>query len=192
MTKEMTTGRARVCVLLSGGIDSTACVQFYQEVGCQVSAAYIDYGQKSCVRELYSSRRVAEHYNILLNEFVWTGRWKQKSGTIDGRNAFFIAGAIMEMSSLVDIIAFGIHSGTKYFDCSLPFYRMMERLTKEYTSGRVHIGAPFRLWSKKDIWDYCRQSGVPLDLTYSCEYGLNQPCGKCPSCKDLKLLYASS
>jgi len=182
----------RVCVLLSGGIDSTACLHFYKDAGSSLEAVFIDYGQRSAERELLSTKKVAQHYDIRLHRLAWHCRWKNKTGLIVGRNMFFLAAAMMEMSAIADVIGIGIHSGTNYFDCSSSFLRLMKKIASDYSQGSLQIGAPFISWHKKDIWDYCRSSGVPLDLTYSCEYGLRQPCGKCPSCRELEALYASS
>lgn len=43
--------------------------------------------------------------------------------------------------------------------------------------------------NKIEVWEYAKSKRVPINLTYSCELGLKQPCGKCPSCKDLIILY---
>ncbi len=85
-------------VLLSGGIDSSACLVFYLAQGFSISALFVDYGQVS--------------------------------------------------------------------------------------KGRGE-SAPSAVWS------YCKRLGVPVELTYSCEMGKDQPCGKCLSCKDLEKLYAA-
>ena len=55
--------------------------------------------------------------------------------------------------------------------------------------GKITLSAPFVDWTKKQIFDYCRLEKIPLELTYSCELGKNQPCGECSSCKELTALY---
>lgn len=39
-----------VLVLLSGGIDSTACLDFYLQLGRPSCALFVDYGQPAAVR----------------------------------------------------------------------------------------------------------------------------------------------
>ena len=56
------------------------------------------------------------------------------------------------------------------------------------TGGRVRVDAPFVRQSKVDLAIYCLLNRLPRELTYSCELGLDQPCGKCNSCKDLLVL----
>ena len=88
------------------------------------------------------------------------------------------------------VIAIGIHAGTAYYDCSRSFILKAGRLVEEYTDGAITVAAPFVDWTKREIWDYCSVKEVPVNLTYSCEVGGEQPCGSCLSCKDLEALHA--
>ena len=90
------------------------------------------------------------------------------------------------------LIAIGIHSGTNYFDCSTSFFQSVAQIVEGYTDNTIQITAPFLTWSKKDIIQYCFLEGIPLELTYSCELGLQQPCSKCLTCKDLITIYDST
>ena len=191
MNKSQQKREGEVCVLLSGGIDSAACVAFHVQRSEKLYAAFIDYGQKSARRERLAAHRIARYYGLPLREFAWTGSRRAKSGLILGRNAFFVTAVLMEITQDTRIISLGIHSGTRYPDCSPSFVQTMQTLTDDYTKGSVRITAPFLRWLKVDIWKFCKRSEVPLELTYSCEYGLDQPCGRCPSCRDLQALYAA-
>jgi len=179
-------------VLLSGGIDSSACVSFYMDQGFSTEGVFIDYGQIALPREIRAAESIAEHYRIPLNKFKWSGGQQKKSGFICGRNAFLLFSSLMELPQETGILAIGIHSGTTYQDCSMSFVRKMQGLFDAYTHGRVQIGTPFLKWLKGDIWHYSKSRGVPLTLTYSCERGEDQPCGHCLSCRDLEILYAST
>ena len=182
----------RAWVLLSGGIDSSACVAFYLEQGFSVAGIFVDYGQTAMPREVRAAEAIAKHYCIPLTKLTWTGSKQKTSGLILGRNAFLLFGALMELPEDHGILSFGIHAGTSYQDCKGPFVRRMQSLFDTYTHGKVQIGTPFLKWTKSDIWRYSKSRGVPLDLTYSCERGENQPCGLCLSCQDLEHLYAST
>jgi len=179
-------------VLLSGGIDSSACVSFYMDQGFSTEGVFIDYGQIALPREIRAAESIAEYYGISLKKFKWSGGQQKKSGFISGRNAFLLSSALMELPQETGILAIGIHSGTTYQDCSISFVRKMQTLFDLYTHGRVQIGTPFLKWLKSDIWHYSKSRGVPLNLTYSCERGEEQPCGHCLSCRDLEALYAST
>ena len=183
---------AKVRVLLSGGIDSSACVAFYLEQGFSVNSIFVDYGQIAAPREIEAARAIARHYNIPFSRLTWSGLHRKKAGFIRGRNAFLLVAALMELPEHAGILALGIHAGTHYQDCSLSFVRKMQSIFDTYTQGKIQIGAPFLNWEKSDIWVYSKSQGVPMELTYSCERGKDQPCGLCLSCRDLEILYASS
>ena len=182
--------KINTCVLLSGGIDSTACLQFYLAQKEKVIAIYIDYGQLSACHELKAAGQISQYYEIELKTLKLEGTLTPKKDYICGRNSFLLIAALMEMPN-VNIIALGIHAGTSNSDCSFLFVERMQSVFDVYTKGTVQLGVPFLGWSKNEIWQYCRQEKVPLKLTYSCEYGKKQPCGKCLSCKDLEALNVS-
>jgi len=181
-----------ICVLFSGGIDSTACIHFYREQGAEVSAVFIDYGQKAAKRELISARRISHFFDVSLEKFTWTGKRLDKTGPILGRNAFFLMAALMEISPRTRIVSMGIHAGTEYVDCSASFLDKMRGIIDDYTGGMIQLGVPFIKWQKIDIWNYCKNRDLPLELTYSCELGCDQPCGRCQSCRYLEALHASA
>jgi 7-cyano-7-deazaguanine synthase len=66
----------------------------------------------------------------------------------------------------------------------------MQKTFDLYTDGMVNISTPFIDWKKNEIYNYTKKNKIPVHLTYSCELGEKQPCGKCKSCKDLEYLYA--
>jgi len=179
----------RVTVLLSGGIDSTACIPYYRIKQFSVSGLFINYGQLASPKEDSAAARVCRHYEIPLQRIVVSGYENLSGGYVVGRNAFLLHVALMAFNHHAGIIALGIHSGTQYVDCSEGFLRHMQMSFDLYASGRIRVDAPFLHWNKREIWEFCREATVPLELTYSCENGLDQPCGKCASCQDLEALY---
>ncbi len=182
--------KANVSVLLSGGIDSTACIQFYHSRGFKVSALNINYGQMACKNEITAASKIADYYDIPLKLVTYNGRAFLKTGQIRARNAFFLTAALLEFEGDKGIIAIGVHAGTQYADCSELFINQIQAVFNTYEDGKFRLGAPFLTWDKGQIWEYAKAENIPLDLTYSCELGLKQPCGKCFSCQDLEKLYA--
>jgi 7-cyano-7-deazaguanine synthase len=179
-----------VNVLLSGGIDSSACVSYYFERGFDVSALFIDYGQSAARQETLAASAVAEHFGIQLHRLQIGRAHIKRDGLILGRNAFLLSCALLECSPQTHLISIGIHSGTNYVDCSPLFVERMQAVFDAYTNGGVRIDAPFIHWMKCDVWNYVRSRGVPIDLTYSCELGSDSPCGICASCRDMEELHA--
>jgi 7-cyano-7-deazaguanine synthase len=183
---------SKILVLLSGGIDSTACLAYYRSQGFQVEAVFINYGQLAAKKELRAAKSVCLQFRVPLRTVRLMGVTRKGAGLIPGRNAFLLATAALEFKAKKGIIALGIHSGTRYRDCSPHFVRKMQAVLDTYSGGGVQIGAPFLRWSKGDIWAFAKAKNTPLRLTYSCERGLNQPCGSCDSCLDLEALLAGS
>lgn len=174
-------------VLLSGGLDSAACTHFLlQEFS--VRAVHLAYGQPAEIQEREAAVAIAKHYGIPLSLIRLGGCRPKARGEVLGRNAFLLFAALSEISSTQGAIAIGIHSGSPYYDCSQRFVESIQSLVDGYCDGRIRVLAPFANWTKGNIWDYCLMNDVPINLTYSCEEGLGQPCGECLSCRDLEAL----
>lgn len=184
------TNKLPVLVLLSGGIDSTACTHFYREQQHAVSALFVDYGQPAKLSERKSAQAIATHYGMPLQQLSVSGVTVPASGEITGRNALLLSAALMAIGKKAALITLGIHAGTRYFDCQPGFVRHWEELLSGYTDGRVQLGIPFLRWKKAAIWQYCTEQKVPVQLTWSCEASDTTPCGSCLSCKDKENLLA--
>jgi 7-cyano-7-deazaguanine synthase len=175
-------------VLVSGGMDSAACIDFYQRQGFAVSGLHMTYGQPAADHEIAAATAVARHYSIPLTLVQLVGGRPKSDGELLGRNAFLLFAALMEIEVFSAILALGIHSGTPYYDCSSNFLTTVQSIVDGQCDGRIQVAAPFLEWTKKEIWDYCLKHQVPINLTYSCERGLDHPCGICLSCRDLEVL----
>ena len=171
-------------VLMSGGIDSTACAQFLTGQGFDVKGLFVDYGQSARTLEGIAVSAVAESLGIPLERASFVSQRIYGAGEIVGRNGLLAMAALITCSSTTRIIAMGIHSGTPYYDCSPAFAERIDFLMQECTSGATRYLAPFLNWAKQDIYDYCRQQRLDLSATYSCEVGIMPPCGHCASCRD--------
>jgi 7-cyano-7-deazaguanine synthase len=175
-------------VLLSGGIDSAACAWFLRDRGHSIKGLFVDYGQRAVLFEKRSAEALSTTLGIALDCISVSTPNQFGAGEVIGRNAFLVFAALLSSRLHSGVIALGIHSGTTYYDCSSAFARSIDRLLAEHTDGRVRLSAPFITWSKKNIFDYYEASGLPIDLTYSCEAGSMPPCGTCLSCRDRRVL----
>jgi 7-cyano-7-deazaguanine synthase len=182
--------RCKCVVLLSGGMDSAACVDFYQRQGLAVSGLHVSYGQPAASHEVASAKAIARHYGIPLSIISMNGARPKSDGELLGRNAFLLFAALLELDTSRAMLAVGIHSGTPYYDCSSNFLTTVQSIVDGQCDGRIRVVAPFLKWTKREIWDYCLKYQVPTGLTYSCEKGLDRPCGVCLSCRDLEALRA--
>lgn len=174
-------------VLMSGGIDSTACARLLMNKGFLVRGFYIDYGQSARREEAIAVRSIARYLRLTLMRCKVEARTFGK-GEIVGRNAFFVFAGLMYSGMQDGILAMGLHAGTPYYDCSAGFIRRISTLVRDYTAGRIELVFPFQSWSKADVAAYSSDQRIPLNLTYSCEVGGRSPCGRCLSCLDRKAL----
>lgn len=177
-------------VLLSGGIDSTACACLLLERGWRVEGIFVDYGQPALSFEEKAVSAISDALSIPIRPIMARFTHPHSIGEIVGRNVLLASLALAEIGNRTGLLAMGLHAGTSYYDCGPEFVSTLQSLADGYTGGVLRIYAPFLNWPKDQIWGYCREHSVPLELTYSCEAGLKQPCGHCRSCKDLEALYA--
>jgi 7-cyano-7-deazaguanine synthase len=177
-------------LLLSGGMDSAACLDFLIANSFRVTCLFINYGQLAVRNERFSAKKVAKHYKAKFIELNLSDIGVKKAGYVQGRNLLLYSVALISVGFKKGIISSGIHKGTSYSDCTPLFHQKVQEIYDIYTAGRIRAFSPFTDWNKKDIWDYCQNKKVPLNLTYSCEKGFKKPCGKCLSCIDMKHFYA--
>jgi 7-cyano-7-deazaguanine synthase len=177
-----------VLVLLSGGVDSSCCVAFYQRMGYNVAGVFVDYGQPVEQREEKSAGAIADHYAIPLHTIRFSGPPVEFQGEIPGRNAFLVFVALLFHPTFAGLLALGIHAGTPYYDCSEHFATQLGDVLSAYREGQVLLATPFLLWTKQMIYHCCAEYKVPIQLTWSCEVGPSEPCGKCLSCRDRELM----
>ena len=178
-------------VLLSGGLDSTACLDFLCSNSYKVTSLFIDYGQLARNQEQHSAKKISRYFGVPFIKLKLDNIHFNKTGLLIGRNLFLFSTALMVTKFRLGIIASGIHKGTNYLDCGLPFLNKVQEIYDVYTGGRIRVFTPFADWVKMDIWQYSLQKSVPIKFTYSCEKGTKKPCGKCLSCIDMINLNAS-
>lgn len=170
--------------MLSGGIDSTACLAFLLSNNFDVSCTFVDFGQPARINELAAVDQVAKFYGVPLYTIRLDHTKNISRGEIPGRNAFLIFAGLMTSHAPSSVICLGIHRGTAYVDCSKMFIAQVDTVVAELTNGTTRVLAPFIEWDKNGIVNYAKAERVPIALTYSCEVGGNTPCGECSSCHD--------
>jgi len=188
MTKKT---KRHVMVLLSGGLDSAACIHYFRKLGFNVECLFVNYGQKSLKGEREAVSRISKHFKVKTKEYKVVTGIREINGVIQGRNNLFVAVALMNFDKPHGAIGLGIHAGTKYPDCASQFVLSIQAILDIYTNGNVSLDCPFIKMSKEEIVQYCKKSKIPFKLTYSCEKGSKIPCGKCDKCIELKAIYES-
>lgn len=187
----------KVVALLSGGIDSTVLLAHLIQKDYVVAGLSFDYNQTHC-KELFAASQVADHYNINhrvmrleLSGSALTGLGEIPDGHaeapdatyVPGRNIAMLAIAIGEAERIgAGCVAFGANHDdfNGYPDCRPDFVGHMNMAG--LASAGVSVTAPFTKMTKRQVVEYGHQLCAPLELTWSCYRGGNEPCGTCGAC----------
>ncbi len=202
----------RAVVLLSGGLDSATSAAIAIADGYEVIALSFRYGQRH-ERELESARQVAEllgareHFVTDVNLASWGGSALTQatldvptdgvklgvipSTYVPGRNTVFIAIALsLAEAKGAEAIYLGINAVdySGYPDCRPEYLEAYQQLallsSKVGLEGQSpKLVAPLVMDSKADIVRRALKFGVPIEKTWSCYQGEEEPCGLCDSCR---------
>ncbi|NHN35333.1 7-cyano-7-deazaguanine synthase [Paenibacillus agricola] len=181
-----------VLVLLSGGLDSSCLVHYHLLQGDKVTAIYFDYGQQNSEREFQSAKAISKYYDIQLSRETLGFKINNYEGEFYCRNALFVLAACSFLGESTSLISLGIHSGTPYYDSTSAFVTDTQTLLNGYFGGVIRVTTPFLDYTKVQIFDYALQEKMPVQLTYSCEIGEQEPCNLCRSCIDRRMLNEKS
>ena len=198
--------------LLSGGLDSATAAALALESGYRVIGLSFDYGQRHR-RELQAASAVAErlglaeHRLLRVDLAAWGGSSLTdleqalpsdgvQSGVIPstyvpGRNTVFIALALsLAEATGAERLVLGVNAVdySGYPDCRPDYLEAFQKLADLASrAGRaghgVRLWAPLLDWHKTRIVREALRLGVPLEATWSCYAGGEQPCGVCDSCR---------
>ena len=198
--------------LLSGGLDSATAAALALEAGDRVIGLSFDYGQRHC-RELDAATavakhlRLAEHHCIAVNLASWGGSALTDATMsipsegleegiipttyVPGRNTVFIAvGLSLAEARGAERLVLGVNAVdySGYPDCRPDYLHAFQTLadlaSKTGREGHgTQLWAPLVTWSKTTIVQEALRLHVPIEETWSCYSGGDQPCGVCDSCR---------
>lgn len=202
----------KAIVLFSGGLDSSTSAAIAIQQGYDTIALSFRYGQKHA-KELDVAQKLApllgiqKHYIIDVNLSLWGGSSltddnlsipsegvkpdEIPSTYVPGRNTVFIAIALSLAEAIqAEAIYLGINAVdySGYPDCRPEYLHAFQKLAN--LSSKVGIEgnppqliAPLVNLSKVDIVRKALELGVPIEQTWSCYQGGEEPCGVCDSCR---------
>ncbi|AFZ67817.1 queuosine biosynthesis protein QueC [Deinococcus peraridilitoris DSM 19664] len=179
--------------------------------GYEVSALSFRYGQRHTV-ELECAASIAQHFgaqhqvvDINISQWGASALTDERidvptDGTPDGvipptyvpgRNTVFIAlGLSLAEAIDAECIYLGINAVdySGYPDCRPEYLAAYQRLadlaTRSGLEGRgARLVAPLVMMTKTDIVRAALELGVPIEQTWSCYQGGEEPCGVCDSCR---------
>jgi 7-cyano-7-deazaguanine synthase len=149
----------RAMVLASGGIDSTACLFYYRELGHEVEAIFVDYGHPANSTEWEYVSVLCKQFKIPLSLLKLSGTSMAPGWEIRGRNAFLLFTALMAKPNFTGLLSLGIHRGCSYYDCGQKFVNAMKNIINDYTQGTVQLDLPLLDMDKATIVQYSKLHG---------------------------------
>ncbi len=197
----------KVCVLLSGGMDSVAA--FYEVLGTHdvVACLSFDYGSKHNAREipfakLHADRNGVAHHTIPLDFMnrlfksdllqsggeIPEGHYAEetmKQTVVPFRNGIMLAIAAGFAESVeAEGLVIAAHSGDHaiYPDCREAFMHAMATAMGEGTYAKIQLLRPFIDTDKAGIARRGSELGIDFAETWSCYKGGEIHCGVCGTC----------
>lgn len=184
----------KAVVLLSGGIDSCACLAKAIQKGYECVALTIDYGQKNFV-ELGAARKIAEFYRVehkivRIDMRIWGGsaltdvssdlpldrddegrRKSPKAVYVPFRNSLFLSVGVSFAEAVgASSVYIGIGKGSPHPDTTPEFLEAFSNLVRvgSLTKPRVKIVAPGVNKYYFNSVKTCLELQAPLQYTWSC------------------------
>ena len=192
-------------ILLSGGLDSLACLAMTREkYNCELAITF-DYGQKALDKEIEASKKICEFYNVehkiikldFLKEITQTAlvsdkevpqEYNMKAVWVPNRNGLFlnIAGSFADSYGYnYIIIGANKEEGQTFPDNTLEFATRVEAEFEYSTLIQPKILIPLIDMDKEEIVKKVIELNAPLENVHSCYIGGEKNCGKCESCLHL-------
>lgn len=204
--------KPKAVVLLSGGLDSATVAAIARSDGYDAIALSFRYGQRHS-KELEAAQKIAQclgiqdHFIVDVNLAQWGGSSltdlsqtlpqegikpdEIPSTYVPGRNTVFIAVALsLAEAQNAQAIYLGINAVdySGYPDCRPEYLEAYQRLASLSSKAGIEGNAPRLIAplvrdSKVEIVRRALALGVPIELTWSCYQGGEEPCGLCDSCR---------
>jgi 7-cyano-7-deazaguanine synthase len=205
----------RAVVLLSGGLDSAVALFWAQARGWEVFPIEFDYHQrpereKKACSALRRYARIRESIIVpvpFLREIsdLPDGALKNSvlsrapEGYIPLRNLVFYSLAAYHAEILGARYLVGGHNRTdceSFPDAGEPFWQSLNRIFElamwSYPDLKIEVILPLINLDKVGVIRLGRALGVPFDLTWSCYFDADQPCGACESCRERVSAFAAA
>jgi len=205
--------KKKAVVLLSGGLDSSTCLYKAIEDEYVTYALCFDYGQRhikeveSSIRIAEKAGAIFKKIRIDLRQIggsaltdnteVPMGREMKEIVNdipptyVPARNTIFLSIALGFAEVVgADAIYIGANviDNPGYPDTTPRYIEAYQNLInvaikKTVEGGRIEIRTPLIRMSKKEIVQEAVRLKVPLELTWSCYQGGDEPCGECDACR---------
>jgi 7-cyano-7-deazaguanine synthase len=109
----------------------------------------------------------------------------EKDAFFPTRNLLFtVLGSSYAYSISSKVVALGILANPIFPDQTSDFFKKAEICVSAALGVDMKVLTPLITLDKRETLKLAHKHGLPLELTYFCHSGSDQPCGKCISCKE--------
>ena len=187
-----------IAILFSGGLESTAMLQYYINKEFSVELLYIKFGFVWEASELINIKStIPKHIKLHIIDLSKEFNYKQaqlidtqRKNIIPNRNLLMLSTASTYLYNInIFKIAIGLQGDTKYPDTSKKYINTLEKLIKiGLEEDSFEIQMPFYGYTKDKIFAQYKDS-IDLDKVFSCTSPIdNKPCNLCYKCMKLNKL----
>lgn len=200
--------RSSICVLASGGVESSALLYLSIRKYPKVFPLYVSHGfvweeaEQYWLGRLLARLRKNSHAIQPLTVVryplapVYGRHWSLSGKKVPSFHspdqAVFLPGRNIVLLSLASAfcyvrriprIALGVLAGNPFPDSRPEFTATLERALQKGYGRKVRLETPFRRWHKGEV--IRRAAGTPWELTFSCLRPRGkEPCGNCNKCAE--------
>ena len=203
-----------VCVLVSGGIESSILLHEALERYQSVTPVYIQNHLRWEEIELFWLKKFLRHFKSdkleplkILDSVMrdlYEGHWSlsgikvpdakssDEAVYLPGRNIMFLSKCACYASmNGISIIEIGILKGNPFSDSSKNFLNKMATVLSQGLNKEISIKAPFDKLKKEDVILIGKK--LPLEFTFSCMNPKGyEHCGECNKCTERKKAFFSA
>jgi 7-cyano-7-deazaguanine synthase len=188
----------RVVVMSSGGVDSSVTMLLLKRDGHEVFPMHVNYGHFAEDREWSSCQRVCDYLSVnkpvkidvkglevIPSSLVKEGLDIEKDAFLPTRNLLFVVlGSAYAFSIKCNVVALGILAQPIFPDQKAEFFQSAETCISLALGRLVKVLTPLIELDKRETLKLAKELGMPLNITYYCHAGTENPCGRCISCKE--------
>jgi 7-cyano-7-deazaguanine synthase len=189
---------AKFIHLLSGGLDSTVLLYDLLDQGHKAHCILFDYGQRH-IKELGFAEATCAKLGVTYDKIVLPPQLFERSALTAGADSLVGQPTIVPNRNMVLIAmaasyalshgctavscAVNCDDAEVYPDCRAEFIKNLNLALRCCHTRRMEVHVPYIVRTKAKVVEIGRRLNVPLEETWSCYAGCDEPCGQCGACQ---------
>jgi 7-cyano-7-deazaguanine synthase len=189
---------AKFTHLMSGGLDSTTLLYDLLHQGHKAHCLLYDYGQRH-IKELTFAEATCAKLGVAYDKITLPPQLFERSALTTGteplvgkptvvpnRNMVLIAmAASYALSHGCTAVSCAVNGDDAevYPDCRADFMKHLNFALRCCHTRRMEVHLPYIVRTKAKVVDIALRLNVPLEETWSCYAGGDDPCGQCGACQ---------